>query len=184
MRKFSSILFLCLLLLHVAGFSILTFWNSWETENNIVANEQIEIKGDSLIHKYALSLPYSTNFEQSINNTQTAIFEGDFYQSIKIKYQGDTVFTYYVLANYSRENILAIVKDFSNSMTLDFSKKTEKSSQQAQNYFKKISKHYLTQNQVITTIFWKESIDFEHFVISNLYLTPVLNKQEIPPIFI
>ncbi len=175
-------MFLALLLLHVAGFTLLTFWNSWESENNIELNQQIELKGDSLIHKYPISLPYSSNFQKHISEAQTVIYNGKFYQTLKVEYRNDTLLTYYLQANYSGKNILSIVKDFSDSLTLDLSKEKENSSRKALEFFKKINKDYFAQNLVLKNWFW---IDFEaadHFYTSPIYQIPKPKVTQLPPI--
>ena len=181
-RKFSSILFLAILLLHVAGFTLLTIWNSWESQNNIELNQQIVLKGDSLIHKYPISLPYSQNFQKNNPEGQTAIFDGKFYQMSKVEYQSDTLLTYYVQANYTRENVLAIAKEFSDSVTKDLSAQKEDSSQKALEFFKKLSKDYLTGNTVLKTWFWIDIQIQTHSFISENYQVPVLMVSFHPPI--
>ena len=181
-RKFSSILFLALLLLHVAGFTLLTFWNSWESENNIELNQQIEIKGDSLIHKYPISLPYSSNFQKHFAEAQTVIYNGKFYQTLKVEYRNDTLLTYYLQANYTRENVLSIVNDFSDSLTLDLSKEKENSSRKALEFFKKITKDFFAQNLVLNNWFWIDFTTVDHFYSSPTYKIPNQKVTQLPPI--
>ena len=181
-RKFSSILFLGLLLLHVAGFTLLTFWNNWESENNIELNHQIEIKGDSLIYKYPISLPYSNNFQNHFPEAQTAIYNGKFYQTIKVEYRNDMLITCYIQANYTRENVLTIVKDFSDSLTLDLSKEKENSSRKTLEFFKKITSDYFAQNLVLKNWFWIDFTTIDHFYFSTIYLIPQLKVTQLPPI--
>lgn len=175
-------MFLGLLLLHVAGFTLLTFWNNWESENNIELNHQIEIKGDSLIYKYPISLPYSNNFQNHFPEAQTAIYYGRFYQTLIVEYRNDTLITYYIQANYTRENVLTIVKDFSDSLTLDLSKEKENSSQKALNFFKKITKDYFSQNLILRNWFWIDIEPSDHFYASLIYKIPAPKLLHLPPI--
>ena len=181
-RKFSSILFLGLLLLHVAGFTLLTFWSGWESENTIVQNQQLDLKGDTLVHKYQISLPYSSDFEWQLPSGQTAIFNGNFYHSEKVEYRNDTLLTYYIQVNYTRENVLAIAKDFSDSLMLDLSKQKENSSKKAIEFFKKISKDYFAQKMILNNWFWCDYESQNHFYISSLYPNPKPKVQKLPPI--
>lgn len=175
-------MFLGLLLLHVAGFTLLTFLSSWESENTIVPNQQIQIKGDSLIHKYQISLPYSNSFERYFANGQTAVFEGKFYQSQKVEYRNDTLLTYYIQANYTRENVLAIARNFSDSLMLDFSKEKNRSSQKNMEFFKKISKDYFTGKIILNSWFWNDYQLQKYFKVASFYKNPESEVRKLPPI--
>jgi hypothetical protein len=175
-------LFLGLLLLHVAGFTLLTFLSSWESENTIVPNQLIQIKGDSLIHKYQISLPYSNSFERYFDNGQTAVFEGKFYQSQKVEYRNDTLLTYYIQANYTRENVLAIARNFSDSLMLDFSKEKNHSSQKNMEFFKKISKDYFTGKIILNCWFWNDYQLQKYFNVASFYKNPEPEVRKLPPI--
>jgi hypothetical protein len=171
-----------LLLLNVVGYTLLTFWSGWESENTIVQNQQLDLKGDTLVHKYQISLPYSNDFERLLTNGQTAIFNGNFYHSEKVEYRNDTLLTYYIQVNYTRENVLSIAKDFSDSLMLDFSKQKENSSKKAIEFFKKISKDYFTQKMILSNWFWWVYEPQNHFYISSIYPNLDAKVQKLPPI--
>jgi hypothetical protein len=181
LRKFSSILFLGLLFLNVIGYSIFTAWNCWENEISLNCHKQLEIKGDTLIFKYPISLPYNGNFNQEISEPETIIYEGEFYQSSKFEYISDTLITYYLSVNYSRENVISIINNFKNSITQDFSKEKDSSSQKALEFFKKMSKKYLRQNLVLTTLFWIEFKPKKSVFVSEIYSNPSIEVNLFPP---
>lgn len=170
-----------LLLLQVVGYTLLSAWSHWEDENSIKTSTNLEQRGDSLIIKHAFSLSYSSDFDQEFPQPVTAIFNGKFYQSNKIEYRNDTLITFYIPVNYTRENLLNIFENIDESLALDFSKDNENPSKANMEFFKKIIKDYHSNSYSLITWYWFEYSSFEHFEKLQIYKRPDLSVQSSPP---
>ena len=182
MKRFSSILFLCLLLCNVLGFTFVTLWNEWQENHSVKSSCFVELINDELVFKMQLTLPYQTEFRNDLMTGNTAIYEGKFYESYLQIYQKDTLYTHYRPLNVSRDNILALLKEVHENMDV-FSKNHKTPSQRALEFFKNFSKDYVELHSNMIAWFWVENLDLKN---NFKYLIPhtnsILSVNSPPPI--
>lgn len=182
MKKFSSILFLFLLLCNVLGFTFVTFWNEWQESHSVKSNSSVEIRGDELVFKMQLTLPYQTEFRNDLMTGNTAIYEGQFYESYEQVYQNDTLYTHYRLLNISRDNIYTLLNEVHENLNV-FSKNNKTTSQKALEFFKNFSKDYVELYSRMITWFWIEDLGFENYKYLAVKFNHILSVNAPPPMF-
>ena len=182
MKRFSSILFLCLLLCNVLGFTFVSLWNEWQEKHNVKSSSFVEIINHELIFKMQLTLPYQPEFRSDLMAGNTAIYEGEFYESYLQVYQKDTLYTYYRPLSVNRDNILTLLQEVHENMNI-FSKNHKTPSQRALEFFKNFSKDYVELHSKMITWFWIENLEKRN---NFTYLTPhtnsILSVNSPPPI--
>jgi len=68
--------------------------NEWQESNVVKDTGFVELKGDKLVFKMQLSLPYQSEWKNELIDGNNAIFEGEFFKSYEQVYRGDTLYTY------------------------------------------------------------------------------------------
>ncbi|MCU0323685.1 MAG: hypothetical protein MUF45_00325 [Spirosomaceae bacterium] len=180
MKRFSSILFLSLLFCNTLGFTLVTFWNEWQENHRVKPSSFVEVRGNELIFKMQLTLPYQSEFRTDIMNGNTAIYEGKFYQSYVQVYQKDTLYTHYHLLNVSRDNVLALLNEVHENLN-SFSKEHKTPSQKALDFLKNFSKDYVELHSKMITWFWIEDLGFENYNYLTLHPNFILSVNAPPP---
>ncbi len=75
-----------------------------------------------------LTLPYQVEFRNDLMTGNTAIYEGEFYESYEQVYQHDTLYTHYRQLNISRDNIYTLLNEVHENLNV-FSKNNKTTSQ-------------------------------------------------------
>lgn len=167
---------------NVLGFTFVSFWNEWQESHSVKSNSFVEIKGNELIFKMQLTLPYQVEFRNELMTGNTAIYEGKFYESYVQIYQKDTLYTHYRLLNVGRDNIMALLNEVHENLNV-FSQNNKSTSQKALDFFKHFSKDYVEMRSRMITWFWIEKLGFENYNYLALHSNPVLSVNAPPPIF-
>jgi hypothetical protein len=171
LKKFSSILFLCLLFCNVLGFTFVSLWNEWQENHSVKSNSAVEIINEDLVFKMQLTLPYQTQFQTDLMTGNTAIYEGEFYESYQQVYKNDTLYTHYRRLTVSRDNVLSLMQKVHENLN-DFSKNHQTTGQKALTFIKNFSKDYVKLHSSLIAWFWVENIDINN---NYQYLTPHTN---------
>ena len=180
MKKFSSILFLCLLLCNVLGFTFVTFWNEWQEYHRVKPNSFVEIRANELIFKMQLTLPYQSEFQNELITGNTAIYEGEFYESYLQVYKNDTLYSHYRLLSVSRDNIYTLLNEVHENFNV-FSKNHKTTSQKALEFFKNFSKDYVEFQSRMIIWFLVEDLPLENYHYLRFYTNHILSVNAPPP---
>lgn len=140
------------------------------------------MKDDKLVFKMQLSLPYQSEWKNELLDGNTAIFEGEFFQSYEQVYRNDTLYTYYKRINISRDNIMALMNEAHENLNL-FSKNHKSTGQKALEFSKNLSKDYV-QLRGKTIIWYRvEDLPVRNFLYAFVLTNPVLSVNAPPPIY-
>lgn len=154
------------------GFTFVSLWNEWQESHRVKSSSFVEVINHELVFKMQLTLPYQTEFRSDLMAGNTAIYEGEFYESYVQVYQKDTLYTYYRPLSVNRDNILTLLKEVHENMNV-FSKHQKTPSQRALEFFKNFSKDYVELHSNMITWFWVENVE----VTNNFkYLSPHTNS--------
>jgi hypothetical protein len=163
------------------GFTFVTFWNEWQESHSVKSNSFVEIRNKELIFKMQLTLPYQVEFRNDLMTGNTAIYEGEFYESYEQVYQHDTLYTHYRLLNISRDNIYTLLNEVHENLNI-FSKNNKSTSQKALEFFKNFSKDYVEIRSRMIAWFWVENLGFENYNYLAIHSNHVLSVNARPPI--
>lgn len=164
------------------GFTFVTFWNEWQDAHSVKSRNLVELRGDTLIFKIPISIPYQNEWEAKPTDERMAIFEGEFYHSYKQSYQNDTLYTYYTHQRVSRDNIYTLLHDVQDNFN-EFSKKKNNPTQKTLDFFKNLSKDYVEIHARLITIFWVEDLPIQNFAYSSSHTQVQLKVNSPPPVF-
>lgn len=182
MKKISAILFLCLLICNVLGFTFISLWNEWEESHRVKSSSAIERINDELVFKMQLTLPYQNQFQTDLIKGYTAIYEGEFYESYQQVYKNDTLYTYYRHLTVSRDNVLSLMQKVHENLNI-FPDNHQTAGQRALKFFKNFSKDYVRLYSSIIAWFWLENIDINHnYQYLTSHTNPTLVVDSPPPI--
>ncbi|MFN3851822.1 MAG: hypothetical protein ACK4NY_20460 [Spirosomataceae bacterium] len=164
------------------GFTFVTFWNEWQEAHSVKSSNLVELRGDTLIFKVPISIPYQSEWEAKPTEERMAIFDGEFYHSYKQAYQNDTLYTYYTHQRVSRENIYTLLHDVHDNLN-QFSKKNIPPAQKSLDFFKNLSKDYVEIHTRLITLFWVEDLPIQNYAYSSDYVQIPLEVSSPPPVF-
>lgn len=164
------------------GFTFVTLWNEWQENHKVKAISAVEIKNDELVSKMQFTLPYQTEFQTDLSNGNTAIFEGEFYESYQQIYKNDTLYTYYRHLTVSRDNVLSLMQKVHENFN-DYSKDHQTTGQKALTFIKNFSKDYVKLHSNMIAWFWVENIGINNnYQYLTLHTNPTLAVDSPPPI--
>ncbi|WP_238808655.1 hypothetical protein [Emticicia aquatica] len=164
------------------GFTFISFWNEWQESHRVKESSFVVISGDKLVFKMQISMPYQTEWRNDIIEGNTAIYEGDFYQSYEQVYQKDTLYTYYSRLDVSRDNLLALMNEVHENLNL-FSKKHKTSSQKALELFSTITKDYVELHSKTIAWFLVEDLPTKNYHYTAPNSIHILSVNAPPPMF-
>ncbi len=164
------------------GFTFVTFWNEWQESHRVKSNSVVEVRANELIFKMQLTLPYQSEFRNDLVTGNTAIYEGEFYESYMQLYQNDTLYTHYRLLNVSRDNIYTLLNEVHENLNI-FSQKHKSTSQKALEFFKNFSKDYVELHSRMITWFLVEDLPSANYHYLTFHTNPILSVNAPPPIF-
>lgn len=170
------------MLCNVLAFTFIFFVNEWQESHKVKATSFVEVKNDKLIFKMQLSLPYQSEWKNELLDGNTAVFEGEFYQSYEQVYRGDTLYTFYKRINISRDNIMALVKEAHENLNL-FSKNHKTTSQKALEFSKNLTKDYVEFRSKMMVWYKVEDLPRRNYFINTYFYNLSLTVNAPPPIF-
>ena len=156
---------------NVLGFTFISLWNEWQESHSVKSSSAVEIINNELVFKMQLTLPYQNQFQTDLMTGNTAIYEGEFYESYQQVYKNDTLYTHYRHLTVSRDNVLSLMQKVHENLNI-FSNNHQTTGQRALAFFKNFSKDYVKLHSSMIAWFWIENIDINH---NYQYLTPHTN---------
>ena len=164
------------------GFTFVSLWNEWQENHSVESSSFVELINDELVFKMQLTLPYQTEFQTDLMTGNTAIYEGDFYESYQQVYKNDTLYTHYRRLAVSRDNVLSLMQKVHENFN-DFSKDHQTTGQKALAFIKNLSKDYVKLHSSMIAWFWVENIDINNnYQYLTLHTKPTLAVDSPPPI--
>lgn len=129
-----------------------------------------------------LTLPYQNQFQTDLMTGNTAIYEGEFYESYQQVYKNDTLYTHYRHLTVSRDNVLSLMQKIHENLNV-FSHNHQTTGQRALAFFKNFSKDYVKLHSSMIAWFWIENIDIHNnYQYLNPHTNPTLAVDSPPPI--
>ncbi|WP_041693402.1 hypothetical protein [Emticicia oligotrophica] len=182
LKKLVSILLLALLLCNVLASTFIFLVNEWQESHKVKETSFVEVKDEQLIFKMQLSLPYQSEWKNELIDGNTAVFEGEFYQSYEQVYRADTLYTYYRRINISRDNIMALMNEAHENLNI-FSNNHQTTGQKALEFSKHLTKDYV-EFRTKTMIWYKvENLPIKNFAYTKTPASPSLSVNAPPPIY-
>jgi hypothetical protein len=142
--------------------------NEWQESNVVKDTGFVELKGDKLVFKMQLSLPYQSEWKNELIDGNNAIFEGEFFKSYEQVYHCDTLYTYYKRLDISRDNIMSLMNEVRENLNL-FLEKHKTTSQKALEFSKHLTKDYVEFRSKMLVWYKVDDLPFLNYFINTFF---------------
>ncbi|PLK45729.1 hypothetical protein C0V77_06305 [Emticicia sp. TH156] len=177
LKKVASISLLALLVCNMLGSTFVMLLDKWQEERVVHANVSFQEKGEFLVMKVPMAIPYMASWNESEETDGLIIFKGDFFRTYQRKFESDTLYTYCKKENASRENVFSLlqqVKKQVNDEPTDSGKK-------ALNFFKNLTKDYTQFGSNTIAYFWVEDLPLKIYTYQEFIPASTLFVNSPPP---
>ena len=164
------------------SFTFIFLLNEWQESNVVKDTGFVELKGDKLVFKMQLSLPYQSEWKNELIDGNNAIFEGEFFKSYEQVYHCDTLYTYYKRLDVSRDNIMSLMNEVHENLNL-FSEKHKTTSQKALEFSKHLTKDYVEFRSKMLVWYKVDDLPFLNYFINTFFYNFCLTVNTPPPIY-
>ncbi len=159
LKRIASISLLVLLVCNILGSTFVMLLDKWHEQRMVQPSVFFEEKGEQLVMKVPMAIPYLSSWNESEETDGLIIFKGDFFRTYERKFANDTLYTYCKKENASRENVFSLLQQVKKHV----SEEPTSNGKKTLNFFKNLTKDYTQFGNNTIAYFWVEDLPLQNY---------------------
>ncbi|WP_116983924.1 hypothetical protein [Emticicia sp. C21] len=151
--------------------------DKWQEQRTVQSNIFFEEKGEELVIKVPMAIPYLAGWDESEAADGLVIYKGDFFRTTQRKFSNDTLYTYCTKENASRENVFSLLQQVKKHVSDEPTSPGKK----ALNFFKNLTKDYTQFNTHTIAYFWVEDLPLKIYTYQEFVPASTKLVHSPPP---
>ncbi len=151
--------------------------DKWQEQRMIQPSVFFEEKGEQLVMKLPMAIPYLASWNESEETDGLIIYKGNFFRTQERKFENDTLYTYCTKENASRENVFSLLQQVKKHVNDEPTAPGKK----AMNFFKNLTKDYTQFNTQNIAYFWVEDLPLKIYTYQEFIPASILLVHSPPP---
>lgn len=177
LKRAASISLLVLLVCNMLGSTFVMLMDKWQEDRVVHTNVSYEEKGEYLVMKLPMAIPYLASWDDTEETDGLIIFKGDFFRTYQRKFASDTLYTYCKKENASRENVFSLLQQVKKQV----GNEPTDSGKKALSFFKNLTKDYTQFSSNTIAYFWVEDLPLKIYTYTEFIPISTLLVQSPPP---
>jgi hypothetical protein len=177
LKKLTSISLLVLLIFNILDSTFVFLIDKWQEQYIVQPNVFFEERGDQLVMKLPMSIPYLGSWEESEKTDGFIIYKGVFFRTTQRIFANDTLYTYGAKERAGQENMLSLLQQIKKHV----SNAPVSPGRKALDFLKNLTKDYIQFDSSSVSFFEIEDLPLKIYTHHGIMLTSIKLVLSPPP---
>jgi hypothetical protein len=151
--------------------------NKWQAQYTIEPSVFFEERGDKLVMKLPMSIPYLNSWEESEEADNFIIYKGNFFRTTQRIFSNDTLYTYGIKERVSHGNLFSLLQQIKKQVK----SAPASSGRKAMDFLKDLTKDYIQFASSSISFFEIEDLSLKIYTHHGDILTSIKLILSPPP---